>query len=149
VNEIVVDASVSAKWWFAEEYRREAILLLERRVPLAAPAFVQIELSSLILKKLRLGMTDIEGADLALRSAFRMPVRLVPDLALLSQANALARSHHPSVYDCLYAALAIREQLPLVTADRRFYEAILPVLGEDAIWIADLPAYLERLEPAT
>ena len=45
--------------------------------------------------------------------------RLVPLRALQDQALDLAlRSGHP-VYDCFYVALAMREAVPLLTADRR------------------------------
>jgi predicted nucleic acid-binding protein len=48
--------------------------------------------------------------------------RLVPTAPLRARALDLAlRRDHP-VYDCLYVALAQREGLPLLTADRRLAE---------------------------
>lgn len=51
-------------------------------------------------------------------------VQLYPAADFLEQAFQLAfRLRHP-VYDCLYLALAMREQAQLITADRDFHRAI-------------------------
>jgi predicted nucleic acid-binding protein len=57
-------------------------------------------------------------------------------MPLLPTAFAIASAAGHSVYDCLYLALAEREDCPLVTADRRFYRAFAGGhLGHRMLWI--------------
>ena len=45
-----------------------------------------------------------------------------------------------SPYDCLYLALAVRLGGPMVTADRRFFDAIAPgPFAQHVLWVEDVP----------
>jgi predicted nucleic acid-binding protein len=46
--------------------------------------------------------------------------------ALVEEALTLAMQHDRSVYDVLYLVLALREEVPLITADERFVNALKP-----------------------
>jgi predicted nucleic acid-binding protein len=43
---------------------------------------------------------------------------------LMIAAARLADDLDHPVYDCLYLALALQEQRPVITADRRFYSVV-------------------------
>jgi predicted nucleic acid-binding protein len=43
---------------------------------------------------------------------------------LVPAASRLARDLDHPVYDCVYLALAMQEERPVITADRRFYDAV-------------------------
>jgi predicted nucleic acid-binding protein len=61
-------------------------------------------------------------ADHAATQVRQFFAQLVPTELLLPQAMQLSRSLDHSVYDCCYLALAMRENAPLITADRRLIE---------------------------
>ena len=143
MTSLVVDASVPPKWWFNESNVAEALLLLSPRVSLLAPDLLVPELLNIFVQKVRRGATDRETANRAAEELASAPVRLFGTLPLRRQAMELALAYHPSTYDCLYAALALREDCPVVTADRRFYQAMAPAMPRQMLWIEDLAAFLE------
>jgi predicted nucleic acid-binding protein len=118
---LVVDASVALKWVVEEEGSDAAAALASQ--PLAAPTLLLEECANALWVKLRRGeLTPSETVERwrALREA---PVDLVPPEGLLDRALDLAIQLEQTVYDCLYLALAIRLDAPLVTADRRLAAA--------------------------
>lgn len=52
------------------------------------------------------------------------PITLTPCSGLLEAALTLSTQLRHPVYDCLYLALALRRNLPVITADRRFALAV-------------------------
>jgi len=59
---------------------------------------------------------------------------------LISYAFELSLEFQCTVYDGLYLAVAIDENCPLITADRKFYRRLSKTaLGEHLRWIEDLP----------
>lgn len=67
-----------------------------------------------------------------------LPLVLSPTAGLLAGAFELAATHRQTIYDALYLALAIRLGCPLVTADRRFYNAIAPDFPAEMRWVGDV-----------
>ena len=66
--------------------------------------------------------------------------RLVPIEGLIRPAAALTRRLDHPVYDCLYLALAENRDSVMVTADRRFHEAVRASIWADRlVWIEDVP----------
>jgi predicted nucleic acid-binding protein len=51
---------------------------------------------------------------------------LIPSLPLIPRALDLSSQFQQSAYDCLYVALAEREQCPLVTADDKLVKKLAP-----------------------
>ena len=69
----------------------------------------------------------------------RLPVTMFAHWPLLPAALDLALSLHQTVYDCLYLALAEARNSVMVTADRRFHEAVIGSVWSDRIvWIEDV-----------
>ena len=128
----VVDASVAVKWFFPERGSSEANALLESGEALTAPALVRIEVFAAITGKVRLReiLPTQARAACALWSGFLQSgvLSLVKeDDQILSVAVELALSIPHPLQDCLYLALAQREQAPLVTADRKFWSRANPL----------------------
>lgn len=52
------------------------------------------------------------------------PIRLIATERHVDQAIELAIRLQHSIYDCLYLALAFASRMPVVSADRRFVNAV-------------------------
>ena len=59
---------------------------------------------------------------------------------LVASAARLALDLDHPVYDCFYLALALQEQHPVVTADRRFYDIVRahPYLADKIVHVREL-----------
>lgn len=116
---LVIDASVALKWVLDEPGGAEAEALLDEA--LIAPGLWLIEAANALWKRAGRGEISPDEAAERLQALLNAPVatpRAEDDLAsALSLSSQLA---HP-VYDCLYLALAIREDTQVVTADTRFF----------------------------
>ncbi|MFI4966506.1 MAG: type II toxin-antitoxin system VapC family toxin [Caulobacterales bacterium] len=119
---VVVDASVALKWVLDEPGKEAADALLDEE--LIAPALWLLEAANALWRRVRRGEISDDEARERLMELYNAPVttRAIEDdlLAAADLANALG---HP-VYDCLYLAVAIRENTYVVTADGRFHAAV-------------------------
>ncbi|CAN7604446.1 type II toxin-antitoxin system VapC family toxin [Caulobacter sp. LjRoot300] len=116
---LVIDASVALKWVLAEPGQDAADALLDE--DLIAPSLWLLEAANALWRRNLRGELSAGEAEERLSELFNAPVTSIPIEDDLSMAAALAqRLGHP-VYDCLYLALAVREQTQVVTADRRFW----------------------------
>jgi predicted nucleic acid-binding protein len=137
VRGYVVDACVAAKWYLPEEHRAEALLLLKRG--LYVPTLIDVELASVMGKKVRSGQLMPHQAAEFMHSFHRAPVIRHSVRSLVDLARDLAIQTRQSVYDSIYLALAVRRRLRLVTADRRFVEGLAPTIDVSrVIWVADM-----------
>lgn len=118
---VVCDASVAVAWLLPEPETPVARRLAAGREALIAPELLLLEVGNVLLTRLRRGATT-PVPDALLRDGLpeiRRGVALTPDADLAEAALALgARLLHP-IYDCLYLALARREEAALATFDRR------------------------------
>jgi predicted nucleic acid-binding protein len=90
-------------------------------------------------KRLMRGQLSTEQAIALYEDVTTLPVSLSPGAPLIDDAYRIATTFGTSVYDALYAALAIREGCQLVTADRPLFDALAPAHAESVAWIGDLP----------
>lgn len=118
IERAVIDASVVIKWIVPEHDSEKAEPLLT--VDLSAPSFLRVECSNIIWKKVRRGEVHVEDVPDFIGFLRSLPAVVTEDAQLFEEAlrHALALDH--PVYDCLYLTLAVREDIPLVTADLRF-----------------------------
>jgi predicted nucleic acid-binding protein len=115
---LVLDASAAVKL-AVEEPDSALVRTMVGATPVAAPELVLAEAANVLWRKARQGAIGAAEAHAAQASLAGLFTRLVPLRALQDQALGLAlRRDHP-VYDCFYVALAMREAVPLLTADRR------------------------------
>ena len=114
----VYDASVVVALFIDHPWSGATRQILMQDQDARAPAFILVESANALWTNVRRQTISSDRAVLALRL---MPwtIRLEPDASLIESALQIAlRVDHP-VYDCLYLALAERETLPLITADRK------------------------------
>lgn len=114
----MLDASAAVKL-VAEEPDSALVRAMVGATVVVAPELVLAEVANALWRKARLGAITAEEARAAQTGVLGLFARLVPLRALQAQALDLAlRRDHPA-YDCFYVALAAREAVPLLTADRR------------------------------
>jgi predicted nucleic acid-binding protein len=137
----VIDASVVAKALFPEPYSQEALALIEQATQAIVPDLLWAEIGSVIWKRARSGEITQNAAEQLIHALDALPCELrgVSAHELLEPALAIAIEIGTTVYDSLYLALAVREDAPLITADRKFYDACqhTPLAGH-VQWIGDL-----------
>jgi predicted nucleic acid-binding protein len=147
---ICVDASIAAKWVFAEELQQEAEALYQETVAsgerIVAPPLFPIEVTNIVRQRMRRAKRPGEPI-LSLAEArqhlerflsFSVELRLPPHLH--KHALELAATHGlPAVYDAHYVALAQMIGCELWTADRNLVNTLqnkLPFVR----WIGDYAA---------
>ena len=137
----MVDASVAVKWLVEEPHSEKAAKLLEDGLLLAAPELIYAEVANTlwaIARRGNIGAADLrEALDLLAEAPLIVPSSMKQ---LMPAAARLAADLDNPVYACMYLALAIQEQRPVVTADRRFCNAVRehPYLSEQMIPLEDL-----------
>lgn len=141
---IVVDASLAAKWLFAEEHTDQAVELLAATITagerIMAPSLLWIEVANILRQRIRQTSLTLEQA-LELFDRFQeIPVTRHSPSGLSRRALLLANQHQmAAVYDAHYVALAEILEVDLWTDDRR----LLRALGDKISfvkWIGDYPA---------
>lgn len=81
-----------------------------------------------------------ESVDNAVVQFARAPLKTAATAGLLAAAWQIAMRHDRSVYDALYVALAASQSCPLVTADRKLFNALKDHAGVvHVLWVEDLP----------
>ncbi|HSW49598.1 MAG TPA: type II toxin-antitoxin system VapC family toxin [Bryobacteraceae bacterium] len=140
IDAAVVDASVAVKWVVDEPGSRQARGLSRAR--LEAPDLLPVECANILWRKARVGDLTADEAAVRLRLLRQAPVTLAGSGSLLDTALDLSRDLGHPVYDCVYLALALRREIPLVTADKRFVAALRKSgrLAAHIVALADLPA---------
>jgi predicted nucleic acid-binding protein len=112
----VIDASVVIKWVVQEAGTSEALSLLDSNA-LIAPDLILVECTNILWKKARRRELSSAEAHFAARLIEGSDLQLREMLPLLTESLELAiKLDHPA-YDCIYLALALKENLRFVTAD--------------------------------
>lgn len=114
----IFDASLILKWYLPTDPLFEPAVAARRDVEALAPTLVLAELGNAFWKYVRAGLIDVEEACSVVGSVAGR-LELIPDAELIEAAQRLSVDLDHPVYDCLYLALARRENLPLVTVDNR------------------------------
>ena len=91
------------------------------RVILIAPDLLLTEFASLIAKRVRRKQMLATEANDAFRLLEEYAAILFETRLLLGAALELALDRHASLWDCVYLALAVAHDCPLMTADRRLF----------------------------
>ena len=138
MKRLVVDASVAVKWFVPELHSEAAARLLDPEFIVSAPDLIGAELGNTVWKKVRRQEITREEAAEILTAFPSMGVEIYPSSALLLPAFELAAALDRTVYDSLYLALAVAQNGPLITADRKFHAAVLESpLASHIRWIED------------
>jgi predicted nucleic acid-binding protein len=119
----VVDASVACKWYLDEPLSDAARRVAAEDGLLIAPDLILAEVGNVLWQRRVKNEITRAQADEIVR---HLPgaLLLIASKELLARALEIAeRIGHP-IYDCFYAATAERWEAPLITADKRFFEAM-------------------------
>ena len=134
----VVDASVAVKWLVVEEDTDVAQELATSSHELHAPRLMASEVANALWRKARTGEIERPAAGVLLANVPEMPVRWGADETVSADAVRLALAFDRPIYDCVYLALAHRVGAVMLTADRRFANALAPTEhGETMMTLAD------------
>ncbi len=137
---LVVDASVAVKWFLREVHAEAAVRILDPNHELIAPDLIWAEFGNVLWKRRRRGEITLATARAILLDFKRYPIATMPVAPLVEAALEIADGLRQSVYDSLYLALAERRECRLVTADRRFRDAVMDsALAARMLWVAEAP----------
>jgi predicted nucleic acid-binding protein len=124
----VLDASVALKWVLPEAGSERAISLghdFKNGIhELVAPDSLPLEVAHALTRAERRGIIQPPDGMQRFRSISSMLPQLHSCLKLLPRAFEISSQMKIGLYDCLYVALAEREQCTLVTADMRLERAL-------------------------
>lgn len=121
---VVVDSSVALKWFVPEIHSERAASLLDDSIQLAAPDLLYPEAGNVVWKKVGRGELEAEEAREIIAGLKRVPIGVTASSLLLEAALDIALVHRRTVYDSLYAALAVAYDCVFVTADDRLAGAL-------------------------
>jgi predicted nucleic acid-binding protein len=137
LNQVVLDASVAAKWLLPrahEPLADEASQLLARytdgEIQFVVPDLFWAEIGNVLWKAIRLKRCNSSEANIALTSISNYRFPTIPSKSLLDLAFAIATAFSCTVHDSLYVALAVTSKSQLITADEKLAGALaakLPV----------------------
>jgi predicted nucleic acid-binding protein len=116
-DDVIVDASVAAKWLVSEPDSDLAVGLLKHR--LHAPDLLFPECANILWKKLTRAELAVEVFDVAVDVLHALEVTIHSSRKFLRPAVTLSRRLNHPAYDCFYMALAQALEVPFVTADER------------------------------
>ena len=121
----VIDASVACKWFFNEPLAAEARMIAAAAdATFVAPDMILAECANAAWRRVRDGTITPAHARAFLGSLPLWFESLTPAAELHQPAFEMAHELGHPVYDCLYLALAEREQSVVVTADRAFADRV-------------------------
>ena len=136
----VVDASVGMKWFLPEIHTEPALRLLTGSHYLLVPDLFFPEFGNILWKKTKRGELSAKEAREVFRALGTIGLRVHETQTLLPLALDIAFDADCTVYDALYVAVAVTNDVALVTADHRLYDRIhAGPLTSHVIWIEDVP----------
>ena len=129
----VVDCSTALKSVLMEPDRAKAILLRDGFCnglhELLAPDLFPAEVANGLLIAERRKLIGPGDGALCLADVMQTPPFLHSAGPLLVRAYEIAHRYQRTVYDCLYVALAEREQCEFITADIKLFNGLHPAFA--------------------
>lgn len=116
----VVDANVAIKWFIPEVLSNHAENILSSEQDLIAPDFLLIEVSNVLWKKVLRNEIQSKEAHYILQQLRSGFLDLIPIDRLVERGLEIGVALSHPVYDCLYLALAEKENVKVITADEKF-----------------------------
>lgn len=123
---IVVDASLGVKWFLDEANSEQASeLLVANRTRISVPDLFGIEVSSALVRECNMRQEEASDFSWALARfgallSSRALVSVRTDASGLAEAASIALDLGHPLKDCIYLALAMKLDCPLITCDHRF-----------------------------
>ena len=134
-----MDASVAVKWFLPEPDSEAAFQLHDPSHKLLAPDYLWLEVCSIVCQRIQRKQILPEEGFQILPELKRFAIQLFPSADLLHSATHMAIETSTSFYDCLYLALAVLRDARMVTADRRFYQALATgQFANRVVWVGNI-----------
>ncbi len=134
MSEAVFDASVLVKLVISETGAPAAAQAF-RALDCVLPDHAYLECANALWKKHRYERHSSGEVSLALDTLESIEARVIGLPDLVDDAFRLGLTLGHPIHDCVYLALAIREGLPLVTADARL-RSVAAEADVNVVWIA-------------
>jgi predicted nucleic acid-binding protein len=135
---MIIDASVLLSAFFPDEAQAQAQALLRDHAAgkshLKAPSLLLYEVSNATWQAERRGRISSAQVDEILQTVSGLDVELLP--VDWGEMLPLARRFNRSAYDAAYLTLAQRTGEPLVTGDKRLFNAVKNKL-DWVLWMGD------------
>lgn len=139
MSRYVLDASVAIKWFVAEIYSEAARLLLADDNNFLVPDFFFPEVGNVLWKRVRRGEDTEDNAKQTLADLDTVPIEVYLSKPFMPLALDIAIQTDRAIYDVLYLALAITHNCQMVTADQKFYNAIVnSAYANNIVWVEDV-----------
>lgn len=136
---VIVDASVAIKWYAGEEYSNNADQLLNGTFEIHAPELIIPEFGNIVWKKLRRNQLTLVEAENIIAAFEDLRIFLHSSKPTLNSAFIGAARTGQTVYDWTYLALAVSMSCKFVTADEKFYKALVNTdYRKHLTWVGDI-----------
>ena len=124
----VLDSCVAFKWLVPEDLEAEALRLRDGYAhgvhELLAPDVFPTEVAHALTRAERQQRISVSEAAMLWQDLMTTAPQLLPSLPLTPRAIDISSHVRLGVYDCLYVALAEREQCELVTSDEKLLKKL-------------------------
>jgi predicted nucleic acid-binding protein len=141
LRRIVIDASVALKWYLAdEEHSQKALSLLDKYISneldILAPSLLEYEvINGLVIAKKR-GRIQEDKILMAVDGFISLELKLKNLSLYYPKVIHYCKVSNRSAYDASYLALADKEKIPLITADKGLFNVVKKDL-KGVIWLGD------------
>lgn len=123
--DLIVDASIAAKWFFKEEHTAHAMTFLEKhklgKIEIKFPLILLFELGNITLNKKVEKQTDFDQIFAKLLNNLGLSV-IYPEEKIYQTTFAIAIKYKLSFYDAIYIACAQNLNCEFITADKKLYQ---------------------------
>ena len=120
---LIVDACVALKFITPGAGREAALDRIDRESTVTAPDWILVEIGNALRRKSLRGEFDDATAIALLGLVPQLVTSMRPTAPLVGNAMALSFDLDHWIYDCIYLACALDLDAPLLTADRKFWNA--------------------------
>ena len=125
----VIDANVALKLFFVQPLSDQADILfkhleVDTQARFHVPDFFYAECVSAFANYVRLARYPAATAKQDVAELCALALRITSSIDLAADATDIAIRHQVSGYDAFYVALAVRINVPLVTADEKLVKAV-------------------------
>ncbi len=122
---LVIDACVALKFITAEPGRAAALDRIDQEPLVTAPDWILVEIANALRRKSLNGEFQRGAATALFESVPSFFTSMQPTAPLVGKAMALSFDLDHWIYDCIYLACAVELDAPLLTADRKFWNAAM------------------------
>lgn len=137
MNRVVADACALIKWTVPQAVSARVCRVLDDAEAVVAPDFALVESANVLWKLVRADRCSDSEALRILDAIANAEIDFQDSKPLLPRALELATLLGHPVYDCVYLALAMVEEAPIVTTDVRLARTAIDAGLGDLVTLID------------